>query len=138
TKILQDQYDFVFIDEYQDTNKGIINIFLNKDTLSSKTIIGLFGDSMQGIYDDGIGDINEYIDSKLLIKVEKEDNYRSSVQVVDFINQLRNDGLKQEVAFKIIDDIEETINHRQGEVKLYYSIYNGERTDSGTPRDKEE
>lgn len=138
TKILQDKFDFIFIDEYQDTNKDIINIFLNKDFLPNKTIIGLFGDSMQGIYDDGIGDINDYINSKLLTKVEKEDNYRSSLQVVNFINQLRNDGLIQEVAFKIIDGVEETIDNKQGEVKLYYSVYKGERTDSGAPRDKEE
>lgn len=137
TKILQDKFDFIFIDEYQDTHKNIVDIFINKIPLKSKTMIGLFGDSMQGIYDEGIGDVNDYIDSGLLRKVEKEDNYRCSAQVVDFINQLRNDKLKQEVALKVIDGIEETITDRQGEVKLYYSIYDGERTDSGTPRDKE-
>ncbi len=137
TKILQDKFDFIFIDEYQDTNKNIIDIFVNKIPSTSKTIIGLFGDSMQGIYDDGIGDVNEYIDSRLLKKVEKEDNYRCSVQVVDFINQFRDDGLKQEVALKVVDEKVETLMDRQGEVKLYYSIYNGERTESGNPRDKE-
>lgn len=137
TRILQDKFDFIFIDEYQDTHKNIVDIFLNRIPLVSKTIIGLFGDSMQGIYDDGIGDVNGFIDSELLIKIEKEDNYRCSAQVVDFINQFRDDGLKQEVAFKVFDGIEETIEDRQGEVKLYYSIYDRERTDSGTPRDKD-
>ena len=134
---MRDKFDFIFIDEYQDTHKNIVDVFINKIPFESKTIIGLFGDSMQGIYDDGIGDVNEYIDKNLLIKVEKEDNYRCSEQVVGFINQLRNDGLKQEVAFKVVDGKEETLVDRQGEVKLYYSIYNGERTESGTPRDKE-
>jgi DNA helicase-2/ATP-dependent DNA helicase PcrA len=138
SKILQDKYDFIFVDEYQDTNKGIVDVFLNKIPSDSKTIIGLFGDSMQGIYDDGIGDVVEYIDSGLLKKVEKEDNYRCSEQVVKFINRLRNDGLEQEVAFKTKDSLIETIADRQGEVKLYYSIYDGDRTASGNPRNKDE
>lgn len=139
SKILQDKYDFIFVDEYQDTNKAIIDIFLNRISADSKTIIGLFGDSMQGIYDDGIGDVVEYIDSGLLEKVEKEDNYRCSEQVIEFINQLRDDGLKQEVAFKTKNGGEvETKLDRQGAVKLYYSIYNGSRTTSGNPQNKEE
>jgi DNA helicase-2/ATP-dependent DNA helicase PcrA len=137
-KILQDKYDFIFVDEYQDTNKAIVDIFLTKIPFDSETTIGLFGDSMQGIYDDGIGEVTKYIDNNRLVKIEKEDNYRCSEQVVSFINQLRNDGLKQEVAFKTKDGIKETIEDRQGEVKLYYSIYNGERTASGNARNKEE
>ena len=139
SKILQDKFDFIFIDEYQDTHKDIIDIFLNKILANSKTTVGLFGDSMQGIYDDGIGDVQEYVKSGILKKIEKEDNFRCSKQVVDFINQLRDDGLKQEVAFKIKKNgVLETIDDRQGIVKLYYSIYDGERTDSGIPKNKDE
>lgn len=138
SKILQDKYDFIFVDEYQDTNKGIINVFLNKVPTEGKTIVGLFGDSMQGIYDDGIGDVEEFINTGVLKKIEKEDNYRCSEQVVTFINQLRDDELEQEIAFKTRDGITETIDDRQGAVLLYYSIYDGERTASGYPRNKEE
>lgn len=137
SKILQDKFDFIFVDEYQDTHKDIVDIFLNKIPIESKTIIGLFGDSMQGIYDNGIGDVNDYMAKDLLKKVEKEDNYRCSEQVIDFINKFRDDGLEQEVAFKESNGIKETSKDRQGEVKLYYSIYDGERTASGTPRDKD-
>lgn len=137
SKILQDKFDFIFIDEYQDTNENIIDIFLNKIPTESKTLIGLFGDSMQGIYDDGIGSVKNYVTNGVLKKIEKEDNYRCSKQVVEFINQLRNDGLKQEVAFKTNNGNVETIEDRKGSVKLYYSIYSGERTASGTPRDKD-
>lgn len=138
SKILQDKYDFIFVDEYQDTNKVIVDIFLNKIPSDSKTIIGLFGDSMQGIYDDGIGDVEEYIANGLLKKVEKEDNYRCSEQVIEFINQLRDDGLRQEVAFKTKNREVETKLDRQGAVKLYYSIYDGSRTASGNPQDKDD
>lgn len=123
-KILQDKYDFIFIDEYQDTNEKIIDIFLKKLPFKEKTIVGLFGDSMQAIYEDGVGDVEKYIDDKYLVKIIKEDNYRCSEEVIKFINQLRNDGLKQQVAFKVNKGaIKESLSDRQGSVKLYYSIY---------------
>ncbi|KAA1246003.1 UvrD-helicase domain-containing protein [Aquimarina sp. RZ0] len=124
SRITQDKYDFIFIDEYQDTNEKIIDVFLNKIPAKNKTIIGLFGDSMQGIYDDGIGDVKKQIKDKKLKKIEKEDNYRCSDQVVIFINKLRDDSLEQQIAFKRKDNGElETIDDRKGIVKLYYAIY---------------
>jgi DNA helicase-2/ATP-dependent DNA helicase PcrA len=118
-KIVSDKFDFILIDEYQDTNEKIVNIFLNSMPKNNKTTIGFFGDSMQGIYDDGIGDVEREIKEDKLIKIEKEDNFRCSDKVIDFINTIRNDGLKQELALKDL----ETVDDRKGEVKLYYSIY---------------
>jgi len=46
-KILQDKFDYIFIDEYQDTNEKIIKIFLEHLPQSDTTVIGLFGDAMQ-------------------------------------------------------------------------------------------
>lgn len=123
SRVLQDKCDFILIDEYQDTHEDIIEILLELLPKDSKTIVGLFGDSMQGIYEDGIGDVEKYIANERLVKIEKEDNYRCSEQVVKFINTLRNDGLEQEVEFKTKDGILETIEDRQGEVKFYYSVY---------------
>ena len=122
-RIIRDKFDFIFIDEYQDTNAKIIEVFLKKVPNDGKTTIGLFGDSMQAIYEDGIGDVEHYIKNGDLLKIIKEDNYRCSQQVVDFINQIRNDNLEQKVAFKVKDGIEETLVNRQGIVKLYYAIY---------------
>jgi DNA helicase II / ATP-dependent DNA helicase PcrA len=118
-KILSDKFDFIFIDEYQDTNSNIVDIFLNKTPSNNKTTIGFFGDSMQGIYDNGIGDLEQEIKDNKLIKIDKEDNYRCSDKVVNFINGIRNDGLKQKIALKK----EETFEDRKGEIKLYYSFY---------------
>ncbi len=118
-KILQDRFDYVFIDEYQDTNEKIVEIFLKHLPESNKTVIGLFGDAMQSIYKDGIGDVNNYILDETLKEISKEDNYRCSVQVVDFINKIRNDGLIQQVQLK---HTENSLDERQGEVKFYYSI----------------
>ncbi|MDQ5930811.1 MAG: ATP-dependent helicase UvrD/PcrA, partial [Bacteroidota bacterium] len=132
-KILSDKFDFIFIDEYQDTNSHIVDIFLNKIPPSKKTTIGFFGDSMQGIYDDGIGDLDQEIEANKLIKIPKEDNYRCSDKVIDFINEIRNDGLKQEPALKD----KEKIDDRTGRVKLYYSIYGSKPHTRSTDDEKE-
>lgn len=123
-KIILDKYDYIFIDEYQDTSSDVVSVFLNYIVPKSSLVIGLFGDSMQGIYSDGIGEVNNYIKEKKLVKIEKEDNYRCSKQVIDFINQLRNDGLKQEVALK---ENEKDISERQGNVKFVYAIYGSDK-----------
>lgn len=118
-KIISDKFDYIFIDEYQDTNPTIIKLFLESLPNNKNTTIGLFGDSMQGIYDDGVGDVQLYIDKGVIIKVDKEDNYRCSQQVIKFINQLRNDPIRQELALKE----NETVESRQGFVKLYVKKY---------------
>ncbi|RWS49519.1 hypothetical protein CKA56_09060 [Arcobacter venerupis] len=128
-KILQDKFDYIFIDEYQDTNEKIIKIFLEHLLQSDTTVIGLFGDAMQSIYKDGIGDVQNYITDETLEEIIKEDNYRCSVQVVDFINNIRTDGLSQEVQLK---HDESTLDERQGNVTFYYSIVDSKPTTYST------
>ncbi len=138
-RILQDKFDCIFIDEYQDTNEKIIDIFLKKFPDNNKTLIGLFGDSMQAIYGDGVGDVENYINDGVLKRINKEDNYRCSEQVVKFINNLRNDNLKQDVAFKKkADGTFESIEERQGSVELYYSYSIEKLPSKSTPEEKQE
>lgn len=123
-KVVADKYDYVFIDEYQDTSPEIIDVLLTKMTTEKNFLVGLFGDSMQGIYDDGVGDVEQYIANGTLLKIEKEDNFRCSKQVVDFLNPLRLDGMGQEVSFKKkLDGTFESLLERQGRVCCYYAIY---------------
>lgn len=100
-KILCDKYDFIFIDEYQDTQEIVIEIFLNhiKQVAKSSLCIGFFGDKMQSIYDTGVGNIQKYIDSGDVIEIKKADNYRCSIAVINLLNRLRSD-IKQEPAKK--------------------------------------
>ena len=122
-RIVSDQYDCILIDEYQDTSAVVVRVLLRCLPEESKTIIGLFGDSEQAIYSDGIGSAQSHIGAKELILVEKEDNYRCSPQVIDFSNQFRTDGLKQDVALKSLDiGTLETLESRQGSVKLLYGL----------------
>ena len=115
-KIISDKYDFILIDEYQDTNENIINLFLTLLPKNRKTTIGLFGDSMQGIYDDGIGDVEKHIEENTIVRIDKNDNYRCSEEVIRFINIIRTDGIEQKLVLKKDEDIDA----RKGGTKLYY------------------
>ncbi|MBQ3160618.1 MAG: ATP-dependent helicase [Oscillospiraceae bacterium] len=111
--IVNCQYDFILVDEYQDTSPYVVNILL--DSLSKtdkKSIIGFFGDSMQAIYDDGVGDINEYIQKGFVMEVKKEQNRRNPQSVIDLSNILRLDELKQAPS-----DDEKAPNMENGKVK---------------------
>ena len=120
-KILADKYDFIFIDEYQDTAPNVIDMFVRRIS-ENGPVIGLFGDSVQAIYEDGIGDVNQYIDENLIKKIEKKDNFRCSEQVVNFVNKIRYDGLSQEVALKGEDEEQrEKLEDRQGKVEFLYA-----------------
>lgn len=114
SKIVSDKFDYIFIDEYQDTDKVLVDLLLKKIAANKKTTIGFFGDSMQGIY-DGVGSLNDYIKDFNLIYIPKDDNYRCSQQVIDFLNIIRNDDIKQKVALKK----GEKIDLRQGSIKIY-------------------
>ena len=94
--IVKDRYKFIFIDEYQDTNKKVIEIFLTHFTKSDKhNIIGFFGDAMQSIYDDGVGNLDEYKDTNKIKEIKKEQNRRNPKSIIDLANRLRTDGLIQ-------------------------------------------
>jgi DNA helicase-2/ATP-dependent DNA helicase PcrA len=96
--IVKDKFAFIFIDEYQDTHKPVIEILLNHFKSShKKNIIGFFGDAMQSIYDDGIGNLDAYKGDQddQVREVKKEQNRRNPTKVIDLANRLRNDGLIQ-------------------------------------------
>ena len=96
--IVKDKYRFIFIDEYQDTHREVVRILLEHFTKSKKrSTIGFFGDAMQSIYDDGIGNINEYKgDEEGKVKeVKKTQNRRNPKKVISLANRLRTDGITQ-------------------------------------------
>ena len=103
-RIIKDKFPFIFIDEYQDTDKRVVEIFLeclsidvdksgNKTT--KKVTVGMFGDAMQSIYAYGVGNINSYVESGVIKEIPKMDNYRCSTTVIDLLNKLRFDDIKQ-------------------------------------------
>lgn len=59
--ILADTANYIFVDEYQDTSPLVVKILLEHLEKSTRNnIVGFFGDSMQAIYDSGVGNIDSY------------------------------------------------------------------------------
>lgn len=124
--IVKDKFKFIFIDEYQDTHKEVVEIFLDHLNQSKKqNIIGFFGDAMQSIYDDGIGNLNYYLKENKVIEVKKIQNRRNPKLVYELANKLRTDGIQQihsndEKAPNMISNTEVKL----GEIKFFYSKNN--------------
>lgn len=119
--ILNDKYDYILVDEYQDTSPEVIEIlleFLSKSKRNS--IIGFFGDSMQSIYDDGVGDLNKYIKNGCVLEVQKKQNRRNPKLVIDLINKLRTDGLVQEPSLDKNAPNMENGKVKMGSIKFLY------------------
>ena len=99
SSIVKDKYKFIFIDEYQDTSKFVVEIFLTHFKKSErKNIIGFFGDAMQSIYEDGIGNLDDYKgdETEQVKEIPKKQNRRNPKLVIDLANKLRTDGITQE------------------------------------------
>lgn len=113
--IMFSSFDYIFIDEYQDTHNVIFSDFLkcfqNFKIKQKNILIGLFGDFMQNIYNTGIGQVaDEFKDWFVYIK--KKDNYRSCKEIIKFNNCLRDD-LKQECKNQL---------KVKGEIKFIYNL----------------
>lgn len=97
-QIIIDQYPFVFIDEYQDSDEKIVLLMSYLGNYSTKIghkwFVGYFGDSAQNIYDNGVGD--KITDIHLGLKsIDKEFNRRSTKEIIEIINKLRSDNIEQ-------------------------------------------
>lgn len=126
--ILKDRFRFIFVDEYQDTNEQVVEIFLEHFKLSQKkNIVGFFGDAMQSIYDDGVGNLNNYIGEEegQVKEVRKEQNRRNPSLIIDLANRLRSDGLVQTPSNDIsAPNTDDEGNIKQGVIKFFYSNNN--------------
>lgn len=125
--ILKDKFKFIFIDEYQDTNKNVVEIFLvHLKQGFKKNIIGFFGDSMQSIYDDGIGNLDEYkgAENWKVKEVKKQQNRRNPQFVINLANKIRTDGLQQNQSTDTKAPNMEAGIIKEGSVKFYHSTSN--------------
>ena len=93
-RILDARFPVLFIDEYQDTDKAFAeSLIRNFVDTEEGPLIGLFGDSWQKIYGNGVGLLRH--DNLQLIG--KRANFRSVPNVVNILNRIRPD-LPQEVS----------------------------------------
>lgn len=93
TDIVAAKYPYLFVDEYQDTAEEtiycLVECLLKRN--SKKVVLGFYGDSHQKIYNYGIGDLEKYYTSigGQIELVKKEENYRSSLSIVNLLNNFR-------------------------------------------------
>lgn len=120
TTILAQKYPFILVDEYQDTAEetitSLIDYLLERN--KNKIVLGFYGDSHQKIYESGVGDLEKYYldeQNKKIELVKKEENYRSSKEVVRLLNNFRT-NIKQKEQTDL-----------QGSVKFIYCTYNPPR-----------
>ncbi len=120
--IIKDKFKFIFIDEYQDTSPLVIQIMLDFLKQSRRrNVIGFFGDAMQSIYDDCIGDLKPYVSADLVKEIKKEQNRRNPRLVYELANKLRTDGLIQKHANdQNAPNMREGVV-KEGNIKFYYS-----------------
>lgn len=111
-KIIICQYPVLLIDESQDTKKELIDALLSLyNNNTGKLNIGMFGDSMQRIYNDGKTNLSEVIPNDW-VKPLKKMNHRSSKRVVILANSIR----------KNIDNIEQKYRTDANEGHVYLFI----------------
>ena len=96
-KLLVRKFPILLIDESQDTKKELINAFFEVQSQNSKSFsLGLFGDTMQRIYSDGLENLGRNLPDDWLKPVKKM-NHRCPKRIVTLINKIRYnvDGQQQ-------------------------------------------
>jgi hypothetical protein vspiD_09015 len=109
SRLIADKYPVIFVDEYQDTQKQVVDLLL--DSLPNggerRVTLGFFGDYMQKIYGTGVGKLER----SELESIQKIENYRCSAEVIRVLNNLRP-ALQQVAAGK---------DTQRGSARFFYS-----------------
>ncbi len=88
--IFVNKYPILLIDESQDTNKLLMEAFLEIQLKhNSRFTLGLFGDVMQRIYGDGKIDLGQNLPSDWA-KPAKKMNHRCPRRIIKLINKIRS------------------------------------------------
>lgn len=102
-KFFIDKYPIVLVDEYQDTDAKVVELLNIISNYAKKKelrfVVGYFGDTVQNIYETGVGE-RLYDIEPILKKVNKKFNRRSTKEIITVINAIRNDQIFQESIYK--------------------------------------
>ena len=101
-RLIAARYPFIFVDEYQDTDPAVVEILIDHlHKAHPQPLIGFFGDKVQSIYPGGVGELSADQQAQLEI-IQKEENYRCSMAVIDVLNKVRTD-IRQEPSGKNLE-----------------------------------
>ncbi len=87
-RVLGQKYPYIFVDEAQDASPFIVAAFNSLCVAKGPPIVGYFGDPMQQIYDDGMGDFGRASGTRVITKNE---NFRCAPEVISLLNAFRKD-----------------------------------------------
>ena len=87
-RIIGQKYPYIFVDEAQDTFQNVVEALNKLCQNDGLPLVGYFGDPMQQIYDQRAGDFAGPANSA---RITKQENYRCSRKVIDFLNAFRKD-----------------------------------------------
>ncbi|WP_334329669.1 UvrD-helicase domain-containing protein [Companilactobacillus sp. HBUAS59699] len=112
--IIAGSFDYILIDEYQDTNGDFLREVF--DNLSKSLVVGIYGDPCQSVYlNKNIDPINieEEKDKHNIFQKKLNSNFRSKKNLVDLFNKTREsfDGIRQQESDKTIGNISVFIRH---------------------------
>ncbi|MFC2254758.1 UvrD-helicase domain-containing protein [Labrys portucalensis] len=126
--VVRDRFRYILVDEYQDTAHAVVEILLDILPKSGRRgNCGFFGDAMQAIYEDGIGDLRPYVAKGAVLEVQKEQNRRNPRLVYELANNLRTDGLRQRASADISAPNMKGGEVREGQIRFYYSTGDEDR-----------
>ena len=146
-QLISDSYPYFFIDEYQDTAESVIRIVSRLNNNAIKVghhfWFGCFGDPVQSIYENGIGDgLEDKLRNENVVYevVEKPFNRRSTSNIINVGNKVRADKHLQksiyedseglEPRFFYMDksaDLDEQTDNFINKIKKDYSINDNNR-----------
>lgn len=106
-RLIAGKYPIILVDEYQDTQPETVKILLDYIHQTGWSVIGFFGDKMQKIYDDGVGDISHREELTIIQKLE---NYRCPKSVIRLLNKIRPE----------LQQVPGKDNQIEGSCKFYY------------------
>ena len=121
-EFISNKFPYLFLDEFQDTNP--LQTWIVKEIAKKGTKIGVIGDPAQSIFEFAGArrkDFHEFVLPEMK-NYKKSHNYRSSVKIIDFLKELRDDiEQKPRVDANIGDSVvvivgnaEDAIKHLEG------------------------
>lgn len=91
SNVISQRYSYIFIDEYQDTQSDILELFYNA-CLGNETKLVLLGDEMQQIYNERVEGFQTKIDQNFNRDLSLKNNWRSQGNIVKVLNHLYFDS----------------------------------------------
>ena len=94
-RIIIDQYPYILVDEFQDTNPQVVSLLALIDNFADRNCtVGYYGDTCQNIYQYGVGGKISEVHPRLE-EIYEPNNRRSAKKIVELANKIRHDEYSQ-------------------------------------------